>query len=445
MPININIKSNQCKVNKTENGMKANLPFELIEMIDHFCNYQTHQKLRQTSKAHQKYLPAVKKVSSLEEYEQLLILFKSHAPREGILKEFQHRIKLDYPSLFQRNKKYADQRGAEELLLFFIKHNLYYEVLHLSCQKQSQPALYRHIDMHVVDLFSYGFAGASGDLDLLAKLLKEPHHCNGECDPSPLGNTALHFAAEHGQMDSVKLLLQNPNFKVTNDFSLLGAAMAGHADIVKLLLQDTRISEIVFPHGSTDPHCSALFLAADYGHVDVVRAILQDERVDPSSGGSNDALLIATCQGHARIVELLLEKVDPNQVASEDSPLVCAIEYGHVEVVKVLLQDGRVDPSDSSNVALTAARCKGNLDIINLLLHDGRVEVDTCFFSPETTLLFLWAVEKGHDSLIKTLLVDYHVQIPSFRDFNAFCNGKRVEKPLLAGVYHLHKGINLVI
>ena len=284
--------------------------------------------------------------------------------------------------------------------------------------------------MHVVDIFSYGFAGASGDLDLLAKLLQEPHHCNGE-----LRNTALHFAAEHGHMDSVKLLLQDPTFMVTNEFSLLGAAMAGHADIVKLLLQDTRISEIVFPHGSTDPHSSALFVATEYGHAEVVRVLLQDGRVDPSSSGTNDALLIATCRGDAKIVELLLEKVDPNQVASGDSPLVCAIEFERVEVVRVLLEDGRIDPSDSCNAALAAARCEGNLDIINMLLQDGRVS----FNNPETTLLFLWAVKKGHDGLVKTLLVDYHVQIPSFHDFKAFCHGKQVEKPLLAGVYHLQE------
>src|SRR3972149_2705194 len=72
-----------------------------------------------------------------------------------------------------------------------------------------------------------------------------------------------------------------------------------HIEVVKLLLQDTRVDP-------SDQNNAAILLASGSGHIEVVKLLLQDTRVDPSDQ-NNLAFRWASQKGYVKIVELLLQ------------------------------------------------------------------------------------------------------------------------------------------
>jgi hypothetical protein len=83
-------------------------------------------------------------------------------------------------------------------------------------------------------------------------------------------------------------------------------------------------------------------VACKCGYLDIVELRLR-QGVDPSSNGTNSAIVLACENGHAQIVQLLLTdmRVDPSVLGNR--PLYSASLNGHADVVEILLSDPRVE------------------------------------------------------------------------------------------------------
>ena len=85
---------------------------------------------------------------------------------------------------------------------------------------------------------------------------------------------------------------------------------------------------------------NALFLASNQGHVEIVRLLIENgidvNHIDPHTG--QNALHFASTNGSLEIVKLLIEKgIDINQKDFlEEKALDCAIKNNHRQTVKFI-------------------------------------------------------------------------------------------------------------
>ena len=180
-----------------------------------------------------------------------------------------------------------------------------------------------------------------------------------------------------------------PHNKI-NSFSeeLYIAAQNGQVDIVKELLQDETININATNHlGAT-----ALHIAAQNGHVNVVKEFLQNEKTNVN-GVDN------------------LGK----------TPLYIAIENGHKEVIQALLDNEKTDiyakqyrqnrqttlgtvnlntTTDFRAIVLCIAAKNGHIDVVKEFLKDKKVN----FLSKLGKMLLSIAIENEHIELIKEIL-----------------------------------------
>ncbi|RZC42090.1 Ankyrin repeat domain containing protein [Asbolus verrucosus] len=120
------------------------------------------------------------------------------------------------------------------------------------------------------------------------------------------------------------------------------AALNGHREIVKLLLEHDASTNIVDVKGS-----SPLHLAAWSGNVDIVRLLLTGPsicNVNLTTKDDETALHCAAQYGHTAVVCLLLEHAcDPGiRNCKGETALDLAAQYGRLDTVELLV---RTDPS----------------------------------------------------------------------------------------------------
>jgi len=117
----------------------------------------------------------------------------------------------------------------------------------------------------------------------------------------------------------------------------------------------------------------AIRVAAINGHIETVKLLLQDPRIDPTAQ-LNEPIRYAAENGHIEVVKILLQNKRVNPAAENNYAIRYASQNGHIEIVKLLLKDHRVDPSDDNNWAIKAATQNGHTEIVKLLLKDERVD-----------------------------------------------------------------------
>ena len=79
-------------------------------------------------------------------------------------------------------------------------------------------------------------------------------------------------ACEIGKTDIVKSLLPHIDPSAHNNYAIRLASRFGHLEIVKILLQDSRVDPSAFNN-------YAIQWASENGHLEVVKFLLQDSRV----------------------------------------------------------------------------------------------------------------------------------------------------------------------
>lgn len=122
-------------------------------------------------------------------------------------------------------------------------------------------------------------------------------------------NSVLEKSSERGLSKIVEMVLKQPgvNPAVNGNAPILKAALAGHDEVVRLLLADQRV----------DPR-EALSLATSARHVETVRLLLSDPRVDPTENNYS-VLRYAASNYDIEIVALFLadNRVDPSAINLE--------------------------------------------------------------------------------------------------------------------------------
>lgn len=297
----------------------------------------------------------------------------------------------------------------------------------LSLVLDRSKALPEHILDHALPgnelLPALHVAAAAGFAEIMELLLREG--CCAETRCLTMSRTPLHYAALHGRLSAVALLLKRrpgpiawetgspvdvPDAFGNTAVSL--AVEAGSAELVRTFLEMGAQSIDVPNHSRQRP----LFVAASRGHVGVVELLLEsrsERGVNPDSQNTQyrqTPLWIAADHGHSRIVELLLATGEVDQElrdADAVTPLEAAAGKGHVEVVKQLLIASNATPKSyvrhHSN-PLCAAASGGHTTVVQLLLS-----IDTTDYEPDGSptqfygAAFRRAAANGHLSIMKLL------------------------------------------
>uniref|UniRef100_A0A6P7EXA3 Ankyrin repeat and SAM domain-containing protein 1A-like isoform X2 n=1 Tax=Diabrotica virgifera virgifera TaxID=50390 RepID=A0A6P7EXA3_DIAVI len=197
------------------------------------------------------------------------------------------------------------------------------------------------------------------------------------------GYSSLHHAALNGHKEIVKLLLEHDastNIVDSKGSSPLHlAAWSGNVDIVRLLLSGPSICNVNL---TTKDDETALHCAAQYGHTQVV-SVLLEHACDPGIRNcrGETALELAAQYGRLDTVELLvrtdpsliqcLKRTTPDTVFPH-TPLHLASKNGHKAVVEVLLRAGfSVNMRTKAGTALHEAALYGKVEVVRTLLEHG--------------------------------------------------------------------------
>ncbi|KAK4228437.1 hypothetical protein QBC38DRAFT_152558 [Podospora fimiseda] len=257
------------------------------------------------------------------------------------------------------------------------------------------------LDPMMADSFGYtaiDHAAMVGETKVVRMLLED-----GRTD----SQAALQLASAEGHADVVRLLVNSESAEANpratrytatalhskyTATALYSAAKAGHAAVVKTLLENGRVNPDDNGHPGENKK-TALHVATEQGHTAVVEALLESGRVDPDRyfigeniSGSHvrqTAIHVAAERGYQEIVKLLVDTRKVTLYSSRFSlvppPLYCAVKESHADVVKVLLDTGEMvginwkvkgyDPP-----ALHVAVKRGDVEIVTMLLKTGNVD-----------------------------------------------------------------------
>ncbi|KAK2196957.1 bifunctional Ankyrin repeat/Ankyrin repeat-containing domain superfamily [Babesia duncani] len=190
----------------------------------------------------------------------------------------------------------------------------------------ASPSLAHMTDNNGETPLFYAIRAAEGMLDAIKTESKNPasNHVDclllllGHCGPNSTSNTgasALHVAAELGDLAICRILLDNnANANIYTEYGtpLTISVIRGYTDITKLLLN----------HGC-NPDAT------------------------PSDGSQNTSnfpppLVFASSAGKVDLVQMLLQKGANVNIGDAEgwTGLHCAAEYGHLDIVKLLVDNG---------------------------------------------------------------------------------------------------------
>ncbi|KAJ3240438.1 hypothetical protein HDU78_002287 [Chytriomyces hyalinus] len=208
-------------------------------------------------------------------------------------------------------------------------------------------------------------------------------------DPLNTTMVALKWASENGHAGVLELLLRHGDMDPcwNNSFVLVSSACEGHEACVRLLLLD----------GRAEPTNYALNRAAENGHANVVRLLLKDTRLLLEQ--TDNAPLKWSCEnGHTLVVQLLLEdgRIDPGN--RNNFNIKRAAREGHAEVVALLLADDRVDPTAEDQYAIKWSAGNGHVEVVKLLLADPRIDKHA-----EDDCALKWAIQNNHTEIMHLL------------------------------------------
>ncbi|GIK04399.1 hypothetical protein Aspvir_008482 [Aspergillus viridinutans] len=298
------------------------------------------------------------------------------------------------------------------------------------------------------------------DLNALAKANRALYNLLNPClyrfNVLQKGSSAVSWAAERGRPETLQKLIQegaNLNIRVDNHAlaqPLLTAAMEGHIEVVKVLLDhgippdqihdpadnedetgydQTRLTalgwaaarghkdvfELLLARGAsptwTEPYQkeSILMLAVEGGNPDIVRRLLEVGcEVDARDSDGVTALARAARYGYLEAAQALINHgADPESRDQRGkTPIFCAAEEGHQGMIEFLL--GKVvDPNprnDDGQSPLSAAAAQDRPACVALLLEHIDIENEIAAGSQEAYTVLTAAAAFGHESVVKQLL-----------------------------------------
>ena len=244
-----------------------------------------------------------------------------------------------------------------------------------------------------------------------------------------VGNTPLHTACVHGQLDIVQLLTHeiscDPNNTNSEGLSCLHlAAQHGHLPLVRYLIEEVG-SDVTLEDGHGR---SPTYLAAGGGHLDILKYLIGEKGADPrytistewkttefimASGRS--LVHTASREGHLHVVRYLVEQhgCDPSHKDERGTgPLYLACQQGHMDMVTYLITEGNCDLNSLNNdswTCLHAASFGGHLDVVKYLVETHHCN-PLCTDENNSTPLHK-AAAKGHLEVLSYFAITYNCSI----------------------------------
>ncbi|CAI7610372.1 unnamed protein product [Penicillium glandicola] len=273
------------------------------------------------------------------------------------------------------------------------------------------------------------WAAKRGNIEVVKLLLEQAEI--GVDIPTFDHHTPLSYAAENGHSETVRLLLDkgaDPDGDKLAPFPpIVYAANNSHLGAFENLLTTTKLNI------GSQYNCgeTLLSMAALGGHDLVVEALLRTPNVNPDSRDffnhldvrdqleDSTPLLEAAELGFEEIVEHLIKAGAKVSDCVERGPrrtaLSFAAEKGNENIVKLLLKTGLANPNSQSSLGrtpLSYAASEGYSGIVRQLLARESIEADLADSSYGRTPLS-WAAARGHAEVVQLLLDTHTVNLLS--------------------------------
>uniref|UniRef100_T1J709 SOCS box domain-containing protein n=1 Tax=Strigamia maritima TaxID=126957 RepID=T1J709_STRMM len=221
-----------------------------------------------------------------------------------------------------------------------------------------------------------GRAAQMGRIEIIRELLQynENTSKNKKCNVNSAdcyARTALHYAAEQGKMEIVKLLLKIGSLIDVSDsdgvIPLHLAVKGGHEECVETLVQTG--SQV---NRKTREKLSALHIASSRGYANIVKILLKHgAKIEALDASERTPLLVAVIRGNHEVGQVLISqgaKVNIEEIHGY-TPLAEAIWQNDVILVKMLLQAGA--KLTKSHYLLHHCVISRKFELVNLLLRNG--------------------------------------------------------------------------
>ena len=256
------------------------------------------------------------------------------------------------------------------------------------------------------------------------------------------GNTPLHTACVHGQLDIVQLLTReigcdpNNTNNVTTYMHLKSLVQQHNNTAEDVLREIWGMNEKEIDGHGIPP----ISLAAGGGHLDIIKYLIEEKGVEPHFPISNSKkeelrvspVLTASCGGHLHVVKYLLEKHGCN-ISQDDREdilfLTCLV--GHMDIVTYLITEADCDPhcTRTDELSCIEAACwGGHLDVVKYL-------VDTHNCDPVKGYSLCIAAANGRLEIVSYIAKKYNHSILIMKSNNkvalqaaAFCGHLEVTK-----------------
>lgn len=294
------------------------------------------------------------------------------------------------------------------------------ELLRMNKNKKVIPII-KELIKNKVNLFVVDYYGETPLLHIAAE--KQPDLVNLFVETLPtsafinhknndFGETALHKAAEQGDLESVKILIQagaRKDIKNNKGLTALDLAKKDNKIAVVEFLQTSHKAEVK-KIASKNNYSKELFKAAQGGKTKIIQNLI-DKGVDfdVQDKNGNTAYHIAAQKGRASVVKLLLSEgdIDENPTNNDgNEPIHEAAKYDHATVIKIILDNDsdEVDAQNNNNgfTPLHYAAQAGNVKAAKMLIQYD-ADLDDQDNNGNTPLHL--AVMAGQDMPILKLLI----------------------------------------
>lgn len=188
-------------------------------------------------------------------------------------------------------------------------------------------------------------------------------------------DNTIHFAARHGDTETVRQLAMNVGLLNSQDKqgrTALHWAAIGHTDIVEILLESGADVNVVDARGETPLH-----VAARWGKQAILQVLVQaGSDVHIQNKSNKTALALAIREGHSDAVETLTRwSAKKHLAAMPGGEMVSSYRKGKsLRAVAELLAAGadpNVEDADTGQRLIDFAAATGDLELIRLLVEYG--------------------------------------------------------------------------